>query len=117
MKIVTARQMRELILAAHDVNSHAIHHFLIAADFVPEDLFATAVNSVSEIRKTAQYVVDMVAGEGIHPSDIRIGGMADNISEVARKKLYARAKALKPKVDAHVELIVGLVADKDYQPV
>ncbi len=107
-----ARQMRELVLAAHDVNSHAIHHFLIAADFVPENLFATAVNSVSEIRKTAQYVVDMVAGEGIHPSDVRIGGMADNISEVARKKLYARCKALKPKVDAHVELIVGLVADK-----
>lgn len=106
------RQLRELTLAAHDVNSHAIHHFLIAQDFVPEDLFATAVNSVSEIRKTAQYVVDMVAGEGIHPSDVRIGGMADNISEVARKKLYARVKALKPKVDAHVELIVGLVADK-----
>ncbi|MEG3224379.1 MAG: coenzyme F420 hydrogenase subunit alpha [Methanobacteriales archaeon Met13] len=106
------RQLRELTLAAHDVNSHAIHHFLIAQDFVPEDLFATAVNSVSEIRKTAQYVVDMVAGEGIHPSDVRIGGMADNISEVARKKLYARLKVLKPKVDAHVELIIGLVADK-----
>jgi coenzyme F420 hydrogenase subunit alpha len=54
----------------------------------------------------------MVAGEGIHPSDIRIGGMADNISEVARKKLYARLKGLKPKLDAHVELIIGLVADK-----
>ena len=25
-----ARQLRELTLAAHDVNSHAIHHFLIA---------------------------------------------------------------------------------------
>ncbi|HMK53476.1 MAG TPA: coenzyme F420 hydrogenase subunit alpha [Methanobacteriaceae archaeon] len=107
-----ARQLRELTLAAHDINSHAIHHFLIAQDFVPEDLFATAVNSVSEIRKTAQYVVDMVAGEGIHPSDVRIGGMADNISEVARKRLYARLKGLKPKVDAHVELIIGLVADK-----
>ena len=108
-----ARQLRELTLAAHTINSHAIHHFLIAADFVPENLMATAINSVSEIRKTVQYVVDMVAGEGIHPSDVRIGGMASNISELARKRLYARTKALIPKIDAHVDLIVGLVADKD----
>jgi len=107
------KQLRELVMAAHDVNSHAIHHFLIAPDFVPENLMATAINSVSEIRKTAQYVVDMVGGEGIHPSDLRIGGVAKNISEVARKRLYARLKALQPKVDEHVDLIVGLVADKD----
>jgi len=109
-----ARQLRELTLAAHTINSHAIHHFLIAPDVVPENLFTTAVESVSEIRKTAQYVVDMVAGEGIHPSDVRIGGMASNITEVARKRLYARLKQLKPKLDAHVELIIGLVADKGF---
>lgn len=105
------QQLRELLLAAHYVNSHAIHHFLIAQDVVPADLMVTAINSVSEIRKNAQYVVDMVGGEGIHPSDVRIGGMAKNISEIARKRLYARLKALKPKVDAHVDLIIGLVAD------
>ncbi|MEN6592594.1 MAG: coenzyme F420 hydrogenase subunit alpha [Methanobacterium sp.] len=109
-----ARQLRELLLAAHDVNSHAIHQFLIAQDIVPADLMVTAINSVSEIRKNAQYVVDMVGGEGIHPSDVRIGGMAKNISEVARKRLYARLKALQPKLDAHVELIIGLVADKGF---
>ncbi|WP_281774745.1 coenzyme F420 hydrogenase subunit alpha [Methanobacterium formicicum] len=109
-----ARQLRELTLAAHTINSHAIHHFLVAPDVVPENLFTTAVESVSEIRKTAQYVVDMVAGEGIHPSDVRIGGMASNITEVARKRLYARLKQLKPKLDAHVELIIGLVADKGF---
>jgi len=109
-----ARQLRELTLAAHHINSHAIHQFLIAPDVVPEDLFTTAVESVSEIRKTVQMVVDMVAGEGIHPSDVRIGGMASNISEVARKRLYSRLKQLKPKLDAHVELIIGLVADKGF---
>lgn len=109
-----ARQLRELLLAAHHINSHAIHQFLIAADVVPEDLMVTAINSVSEIRKTAQYVVDMVGGEGIHPSDVRIGGMAQNLSEVARKRLYARLKQLKPKLDAHVDLIIGLVADKGF---
>lgn len=108
------KQLRELTLMAHDINSHAIHQFLIAPDIVPEDLMVTAINSVSEIRKTAQMVVDMVAGEGIHPSDVRIGGMARNISELARKRLYARLRALQPKVDAHVELIAGLVADADF---
>ncbi|MCG2828049.1 coenzyme F420 hydrogenase subunit alpha [Methanothermobacter sp. K4] len=106
------RLLRELTLAAHHVNSHAIHHFLIAPDFVPENLMADAINSVSEIRKNAQYVVDMVAGEGIHPSDVRIGGMADNITELARKRLYARLKQLKPKVNEHVELMIGLIEDK-----
>lgn len=108
------KQLRELTLMAHDINSHAIHHFLVAPDIVPDDLMVTAINSVSEIRKNAQYVVDMVAGEGIHPSDVRIGGMASNISELARKRLYTRLRALKPKVDAHVELIAGLVEAADF---
>ena len=108
-----AALLRELTISASNLNSHAIHHFLIAPDFVPEDLFKTAVDSVGTIRKNAQYVVDMVAGEGIHPSDVRIGGMARNLSELARKKLYARLKALVPVVDNHVELIANLILEKD----
>ncbi|MEN6553683.1 MAG: coenzyme F420 hydrogenase subunit alpha [Methanobacterium sp.] len=107
------RQLRELTLAAHHINSHAIHQFLVAPDFVPADLLATAINMVSEIRKTSQNVVDVVAGEGIHPADIRIGGMARNISELARKRLYARTKALEPKLNEFVDLFIGLVEDKD----
>ena len=108
-----AALLRELTIASSNLNSHAIHHFLVAPDFVPEDLFKTAVDSVGTIRKTAQYVVDMVAGEGIHPSDIRIGGMARNLSELARKKLYTRLKALVPVVDNHVELMTNLILEKD----
>lgn len=106
-----AELMRELIISASNLNSHAIHHFLIATDFVPDELFKTAVNSVETIRKNAQYVVDMCAGEGIHPSDIRIGGVANNLSELARRKLYSRLSALVPVVDNHIELICNLVAD------
>ena len=108
-----AALLRELTISASNLNSHAIHHFLVAPDFVPEDLFKTAVDSVGTIRKNAQYVVDMVAGEGIHPSDVRIGGMARNISELARKKLYTRMKALVPVVDNHVELMTNLILEKD----
>ena len=32
--------------------------------------------------------------------------MADNITELARKRLYARLKQLKPKLDEHVELMI-----------
>ena len=78
--------LRRATLAAHNINSAAIHHFLIAPDFVPEDAFNTAVNSVSEVRKAVQYVVDMIAGEGIHPSDVRIGGMARNITPHRRSE-------------------------------
>ena len=108
-----AALLRELTIASSNLNSHAIHHFLVAPDFVPEDLFKTAVDSVGTIRKNAQYVVDMVAGEGIHPSDIRVGGMARNLSELARKKLYTRLKALVPVVDNHVELMTNLILEKD----
>ena len=108
-----AALLRELTIASSNLNSHAIHHFLVAPDFVPEDLFKTAVDSVGTIRKNAQYVVDMVAGEGIHPSDVRIGGMARNLSELARKKLYTRMKALVPVVDNHVELMTNLILEKD----
>ena len=112
-----AALLRELIIASSNLNSHAIHHFLVAPDLIPADdveLFKAAVDSVSEIRKTAQYAVDMIAGEGIHPSDIRIGGLARNISELARRKLYARFNALVPKVNAHVELIENLVLEKEF---
>ena len=107
-----AKLLRRATLAAHNINSAAIHHFLIATDFVPADLFATAVDSVSEVRKTVQYVVDMIAGEGIHPSDVRVGGMARNITPFAKERLIERMTALKPKLEAHIELIKNCVVEK-----
>ncbi|MDD5960558.1 MAG: coenzyme F420 hydrogenase subunit alpha [Methanobrevibacter wolinii] len=107
-----ARIMREMTLFAHCIDSAAIHHFLIAPDFVPDNLFNTAVDSVSNIRKLAQFIVDTIAGEGIHPSDIRVGGMAQNISPLAKEKITEKAKALVPAIEKHTELIEGLVVDK-----
>ena len=107
-----ARLLREATLAAHNINSAAIHHFLVAPDIVPENLFVDAVKSVSTVRKYVQYVVDMVAGEGIHPSDVRIGGMAKNISPLTKDKLVTRMKDLKPILEGHVELIKNLVLEK-----
>ena len=105
--------LRQATLAAHGVNSAAIHHFLIAPDFVPEEDFTTAVKSVSAVRKNVQYVVDMLAGEGIHPSDIRVGGMARNITSATKDKLIDRLKAFKPDMEKHVELMKSFIAARE----
>ena len=106
-----AKLLRKAVAAAHGINSAAIHHFLVAPDVVPDDKFAAAVDSVSEVRKHVQYVVDMIAGEGIHPSDIRVGGMARNITPFTKERLIERMTALKPKLEAHVEFIKNCVAE------
>ncbi len=105
--------LRELTLLAHNINSAAIHHFLIAPDFVPEDKYATAIQSVSAVRKATQYLVDVVAGEGIHPSDIRIGGMAQNISPLAKEKITERMTDLKGTLENHVKLMKGFIEESD----
>ena len=106
-----AKLLRKATLAAHNINSAAIHHFLVAPDITDESNFVTAVDSVSEIRKTVQYVVDMCAGEGIHPADIRVGGMARNITPFTKERLIERMTALRPKLEAHIELIKNLVLE------
>ena len=107
----TAKLLRKATLAAHNINSAAIHHFLVAPDITDDSNFAQAVDSVSEIRKTVQYVVDMIAGEGIHPSDIRVGGMARNITPFTKERLVERMTALRPKLEAHIEFIKNLVLE------
>ena len=106
-----AKLLRKATLAAHNINSAAIHHFLVAPDITDDSNFAIAVDSVSEIRKTVQYVVDMIAGEGIHPSDIRVGGMARNITPFTKERLVERMTALRPKLEEHIELIKNLVLE------
>ena len=106
-----AKLLRKDTLAAHNINSAAIHHFLVAPDITDDSNFAQAVDSVSEIRKNVQYVVDMIAGEGIHPSDIRVGGMARNITPFTKDRLIERMTALRPKLEAHVEFIKNLVLE------
>ena len=76
--------LRQATLAAHGVNSAAIHHFLIAP-----------------------------AGEGIHPSDIRLGGMARNITSATKDKLIDRLKAFKPDMEKHVELMKSFIAARE----
>ncbi|MCD7781740.1 MAG: coenzyme F420 hydrogenase subunit alpha [Methanosphaera sp.] len=110
----TAKKLRQMCLSSHILNSHAIHQFLIAPDFVPDAEYDKVVKDVSEIRKQAQYVQDVIGGEGIHPSDIRIGGMAHNISKNTKNKIKTRMQGLMPLLEEHVEIMKGLIEDKDF---
>lgn len=109
-----ARILRELCLNAHIINSHAIHHFLVAPDFVPEEDYKQVVKNVSEIRKHSQFVEDVIGGEGIHPSDIRIGGMAHNISKNTINKIKTRIGGLQKLLEEHVEQMTIYIQEKDF---
>lgn len=110
----TGQILREICLNAHMINSHAIHHFLVAPDFVPEEDYNQVVKNVSEIRKQAQYVEDVIGGEGIHPSDIRIGGMAHNITKNTKNKIKTRISGLQGLLEKHVEQMAEYIAQKEF---
>jgi len=110
----TGKILREMCLNAHMINSHAIHQFLIAPDFVPEQDYTQVVKNVSEIRKQAQYVEDVIGGEGIHPSDIRIGGMAHNITKNTKNKIKTRITGLKGLLEKHVEQMAEYIEQKEF---
>ncbi len=110
----TGQILREMCLNAHMINSHAIHHFLVAPDFVPEEDYIQVVKNISEIRKQAQYVEDVIGGEGIHPSDIRIGGMAHNITKNTKNKIKTRISGLMGLLEKHVEQMAGYIEAKDF---
>jgi len=109
-----ARILREMCLNAHIINSHAIHHFLVAPDFVPDADYKQVVKNISEIRKHAQFVEDVVGGEGIHPSDIRIGGMAHNISKNTINKIKTRISGLQKLLEQHVEQMTVYIQEKNF---
>lgn len=110
----TGQILREICLNAHMVNSHAIHHFLVAPDFVPEKDYTQAVKNISEIRKHAQFVEDVIGGEGIHPSDIRIGGMAHNITKNTKNKIKTRITGVMNLIEEHVEQMAEYIEAKEF---
>ncbi len=109
-----AKYLREICLNAHIVNSHAIHHFLVAPDFVPEDKRDDVIRNISEIRKQSQYVEDVVGGEGIHPSDIRIGGMAHNITKNTKNKIKTRIEGITGLLKEHVAAMEEFIEAKEF---
>lgn len=108
------QMLREICLNAHIVNSHAVHQFLVAGDYVSSEGYKEFVDNISKIRKNVQYIEDVVGGEGIHPSDIRVGGMAHNITKNTKNKIKTRIEGMMTLLEQHVDAMVGFVEDKDF---
>ncbi|EHP85685.1 coenzyme F420 hydrogenase subunit alpha [Methanotorris formicicus] len=104
--------LRELIGIANKMHSHPLHQFLISPDFVPEKDRVEFIKRVQKMRKIAQYIVDVVGGEGIHPPNIRIGGMAKNITESAKAKIYYKCKEYEKLAKEQIEYLVPIFESK-----
>jgi coenzyme F420 hydrogenase subunit alpha len=83
-------RLRELCNIGNHLHDHPLQQVLILPDFVPDPKEQiAALTRIQMLRKIGQYICDVVGGEAIHSPYIRVGGMARNISEAARRNLLA----------------------------
>jgi coenzyme F420 hydrogenase subunit alpha len=111
--------LRELAGIANKMHSHALHNILIFPDIgvgvgFDKNVYAEAMKRCQGMRKIAQHIIDVTGGEGIHAPDIVIGGMARNISELARNKLMADLRKFEELAKEHVDFMLGMIKDADY---
>ena len=85
---LTGLRLRELCNIGNHLHDHPLQQVLILPDFVKDPAEQTgAIARIQKLRRIGQHICDVVGGEAIHSPYIRIGGMARNISEAARRKL------------------------------
>ncbi|MDV0447513.1 NAD-reducing hydrogenase HoxS subunit beta [Methanosarcinaceae archaeon Ag5] len=84
--------LRELTGIGNKMQSHPLHQFLVSPDYVPAEDRVEVIKRIQEMRRIGQYFVDTIGGEAIHPPNVKIGGMAKNITPEAKNKLIERAK-------------------------
>ncbi|ENN96145.1 coenzyme F420 hydrogenase subunit alpha [Methanocaldococcus villosus KIN24-T80] len=83
--------LRELIGLGNRMHSHPLHHLLTLDDFIKEgeeELKIELIKIIQKMRKIGQMIVDIVGGEGIHPPNLVVGGVRNNITERAKAKIY-----------------------------
>jgi coenzyme F420 hydrogenase subunit alpha len=84
----TGLRLRELCNIGNHLHDHPLQQVLILPDFVTDrDEQVAALARIQMLRRIGQNVCDVVGGEAIHSPYIRVGGMARNISEAARRHL------------------------------
>ncbi|MDO5851663.1 MAG: coenzyme F420 hydrogenase subunit alpha [Methanobacteriaceae archaeon] len=110
----TSHILRELCLHSSIVNSHLTHQLFIMRKFISEKEFLKTVKDICEIRKNIQYIQDTIGGEGIHPPDIRIGGMDHNITKSTINKIKTRIKNIQKLTQDHVEYMITCFKNKEF---
>jgi F420-non-reducing hydrogenase large subunit len=103
----TGAKLRELLMHAQYIHSHALHFFMLAApDFLighdapPEERNVLGLAKKSpdiakkaiEVRKLGQRITEIVGGKPIHPSNAIPGGMSRPLEEQQRKDLLQMAQ-------------------------
>ncbi|MDY0267157.1 MAG: coenzyme F420 hydrogenase subunit alpha [Methanimicrococcus sp.] len=104
--------LRELTAIGNKMHSHPLHQFLISPDYVPKDEYVDTVKRIQELRKIGQYFVDTIGGEAIHPPNLKIGGMAKNITPDAKNKLIERAKNYLELSIVHRDYLLNLFNER-----
>ncbi|CAJ37266.1 coenzyme F420 hydrogenase subunit alpha [Methanocella arvoryzae] len=85
--------LRELCNLGNHLHDHPLQQILILPDFVPDaEMQKDAIIRIQKMRKIGQQICEVTGGEAIHSPHIRIGGMAKNISEAARRKLLEKVR-------------------------
>jgi len=84
-----AHTLRELLLIANTMQSHALHQYLLIPDLPLSDEEKKDMSErIHRIRHNTQRMADIIGGEAIHPSNICVGGMYDDVSSLASAKMY-----------------------------
>lgn len=100
--------LRELVGLGNKLQSHPLHQFLISPDFVPEKDKAEFIKRVQEMRKIGQFFVDTIGGEAIHPPNVVIGGMKENITKDAKEKLIKYSNIYQKLAEIQAEYLMGI---------
>jgi coenzyme F420 hydrogenase subunit alpha len=96
------------------LHSHPLHNLLLLPDFVKDPNAALAATvRIQKMRKIGQNIVDITGGEAIHAPNIRIGGMAHNISEAAKRKILESLTAYEPIMKEQVEFMISSIKNSD----
>lgn len=85
----SAKILRELLSIGNKLNSHALHQYLILPDIEPnKENIPSVIERIQEIRRLSQKMVDIIGGEAIHPSNIKVGGMKSKLTPYSAATLY-----------------------------
>jgi coenzyme F420 hydrogenase subunit alpha len=102
--------LRELLLIADRLHSHALHQYMILPDLgaSPEELQA-ARGRIHDIRMRAQHMADVIGGEAIHPSNICVGGLLRDISPRGAAGIYQSMRECEHIANEQRDAMVSMI--------
>lgn len=105
-----AMVLRELLLIADRLHSHALHQYLILPDLpLKEEEIREAHRRIHDIRMHAQHMAGIIGGEAIHPSNICVGGMQKDVSARASAVLYQAMRECEHIANTQRDAMIGYI--------